>query len=491
MKNTLFTLFVILLRITAFGQNTDIRPNTVSYPNLTTAQIDALTPGSDGLRAGTTVYNKDLDCLIIFDGCTWATIDKDNLIDQNKQQELVAPFPQSNSGFGSALELIDNILVVGSRNRDIGANTDQGEAYIYWKNGCTWQLFSTITNLAGSSGDNFGMSVDIKPFEGTSSYRVLIAGKFEARYFILTASSGIPSSIVGTSTIINPNTTPWLHAKFGNQIPDHEIVFTYGNEFKVPYSTSSTYSNCTSANPSANNVEVFRMNGSGVFTSYHTVTASNIVSQALTIPNAGLGRRTFYAQTSCDYWAGLPGTHKSLNRLDWHPTSGYNNFPGTLPESSVLPSLDIHNTGKYSLLAIGNRYGRNRSIKILRISSSGNIDSEENIIESNAYECFSITPSACINGAIPNADFYSETLSISENKLVVGARGSEFSGIGGPGSKGAVYLYKKEGSWYLDKVIEGVAGDAIGNAVAATNNTYSYSQTNFNGGEGKVFIGEW
>ena len=137
MKHLLFILLLTCNIHWVAAQNTDIRPNAIHYPSLTTAQINSLNSTTDGLREGTTAYNKELNCLLYFDGCSWVTFDKNFLNDQNPIQEITAPNPQTNSFFGAAMAIYGKVLLVSAPLMDVSGNTDFGEVYIYRKNGCT------------------------------------------------------------------------------------------------------------------------------------------------------------------------------------------------------------------------------------------------------------------------------------------------------------------------------------------------------------------
>jgi FG-GAP repeat len=493
MKKILFILSLLIIK-TSFlqAQTTDIRPNNVNYPILTTAGILALN-ASDGLRQGTTVYNSELKKLVIYDGCEWSMIESNYVSGQNPHQELVAPVGQNNSNFGSSMEIHEKILVVGANSMDVGANVDQGEVYVYRKNGCFWQYFATLPDAGGTAGNQFGLSVDIKPYIYTNDQLLIaVAGTQRARTYILTfnPSTGDPIGIATDQLIVNSHTTPFQYIKVGNQPLDDELVITHGNQWSINYINTNTYLQCNSATSPNNKIVIYRRI-SGSYSVYYTTGLDNIFSQGVTIPNVSVGRRVFYAKNSCNYWSSTPGTYNTLNRLDYSPSPGYIPYGGPLPNISIFPFLDLDYNGKYSQIAIGDRYGRNKSIKILTVSLRGTIESEENILESNVYECLGFTPTTCINGSVIDADYYGSTLSISNNKLIVGAPFTELGSMFSVNQKGAIYIYKKKGVWGLEKIITGISGQGIGNFVASTDKNYVYSQTNFNTGQGKVYVGEW
>lgn len=63
--------------------------------------------------------------------------------------------------FGSSVAISDNYAIVGARWENLGANTDQGSASIYKYNGTNWVLMNKIVDATGTTGDQFGISVSI------------------------------------------------------------------------------------------------------------------------------------------------------------------------------------------------------------------------------------------------------------------------------------------------------------------------------------------
>ena len=493
-KTCIFILAFLFKVSLIFSQTTDIRPNAVNYPVLSTASILALTPTVDGLRQGTTVYNSDLKTLVIYDGCEWSVIDNNYITDQNTHQELVAPSPQNGANFGFSMEISDKILVVGANLMDVGGNVDQGEVYVYWKNGCFWQYFATLGNPGGAAGDNFGTSVDIQknPFVATQ-FLIAVSGLQKARTYKLTVDAGgNPISIMADQLIVNTHTTPFKYIKIGNQMNDDEINITHGTPNFFKFTDPNSFSTCNSSSSSNNKVVIYRR-VSGAYSIYYSSPISNIFSPAVTIQSPLLGRFIFYGNTSCLYWGSSPGTFNKIEKLEYTGAVYLPNLGVPIPNSAVLPFIDLDNSKRrYSQIAIGDQLGRNRSIKILTLTVTGRIEKEENIIESNVYECIGL-PGTCLNGVggILNADFYGSKLSISGDKLIVGSPYSDYSFAGPFDGTGKIYLYKKRGVWALEKILSGNPGQGIGNWVVSTEKNYAYSQTTFNTNQGKVYIGEW
>jgi hypothetical protein len=64
--------------------------------------------------------------------------------------------------FGTAVSVSGDTAVVGAPTKNVGANTDQGAAYIYVRTGTVWaQQGSSLPRTDAASGDQFGASVSI------------------------------------------------------------------------------------------------------------------------------------------------------------------------------------------------------------------------------------------------------------------------------------------------------------------------------------------
>jgi hypothetical protein len=51
--------------------------------------------------------------------------------------------------------------IVGASNNDVGANFDQGSAYVFVRSGTTWTQQAQLTAGDGAAYDAFGVSVAI------------------------------------------------------------------------------------------------------------------------------------------------------------------------------------------------------------------------------------------------------------------------------------------------------------------------------------------
>ncbi len=81
--------------------------------------------------------------------------------------------------FGISVAIDGDTAIVGTQNQDIGANAVQGAAYIFVRNGSTWNLQQMLTSSDGRARDKFGAEVAV---EGDTA--------FVARYNPTTAGFG-------------------------------------------------------------------------------------------------------------------------------------------------------------------------------------------------------------------------------------------------------------------------------------------------------------
>ena len=76
------------------------------------------------------------------------------------QTTLPNPAPVSGDFFGNSVAISGDYAIVGAPFDDAGT-ADSGSAYIYFRNGTTWSLQTTLPNPAPANNDNFGFSVAI------------------------------------------------------------------------------------------------------------------------------------------------------------------------------------------------------------------------------------------------------------------------------------------------------------------------------------------
>ncbi len=75
------------------------------------------------------------------------------------EQKLVPNDPQANDRFGGAVSLVGDLIVVGASFKDIGANPDQGAAYVFKRASGVWSQQARLTATNGAALDEFGTAV--------------------------------------------------------------------------------------------------------------------------------------------------------------------------------------------------------------------------------------------------------------------------------------------------------------------------------------------
>ena len=77
------------------------------------------------------------------------------------QQKLLASDGAAGDFFGTSVAIIGNTAVVGAYGDDVNGNSAQGSAYVFVRSGSSWVQQAKLTASDGAAGDNFGLSVAI------------------------------------------------------------------------------------------------------------------------------------------------------------------------------------------------------------------------------------------------------------------------------------------------------------------------------------------
>jgi len=77
----------------------------------------------------------------------------------SQQAKLTATDGAAHDWFGESVALVGDTAVVGALADDVGASSDQGSAYVFARSGTTWSQQAQLTATDGASGDQFGYSV--------------------------------------------------------------------------------------------------------------------------------------------------------------------------------------------------------------------------------------------------------------------------------------------------------------------------------------------
>jgi len=92
--------------------------------------------------------NQGSACVFVRSGTTWS-----------EQQKLTAADGEADDWFGNSVALSGDTAVVAAYSDDVGANADQGSAYVFDRSGTTWSQRQRLTAVDGTAGDTFGFSV--------------------------------------------------------------------------------------------------------------------------------------------------------------------------------------------------------------------------------------------------------------------------------------------------------------------------------------------
>jgi uncharacterized protein (TIGR03437 family) len=76
-----------------------------------------------------------------------------------ERQKLSATDNEPDDFFGGSVAFSEDMLVVGAMYDDVGANADQGSAYVFTRSDAGWMEQQKLTAVDGAADDNFGVSV--------------------------------------------------------------------------------------------------------------------------------------------------------------------------------------------------------------------------------------------------------------------------------------------------------------------------------------------
>ncbi|MFN8816264.1 MAG: FG-GAP repeat protein [bacterium] len=141
-----------------------------------------------------------------------------------QQAQLTATDGAGGDQFGSSVALSGDTALVGARFDDVGANFDQGSAYIFTRSGTTWTQQAQLTATDGAANDLFGFSVALgggagdtalvgahsddvgANFDQGSAYVFTRSGTTWTQQAQLTATDGAASDNLGVSVALSGDT---------------------------------------------------------------------------------------------------------------------------------------------------------------------------------------------------------------------------------------------------------------------------------------------
>lgn len=135
-----------------------------------------------------------------------------------QQAKLTASDGAANDIFGVSVAVEADTAIIGASGDDVGANTDQGSAYVFVRSGTTWSQQAKLTASDGAASDEFGYRVGLSGDTAVvssdlddvgananqgSSYVFLRSGTSWSQQAKLTASDGAASDNFGNSIAIS------------------------------------------------------------------------------------------------------------------------------------------------------------------------------------------------------------------------------------------------------------------------------------------------
>ncbi len=79
----------------------------------------------------------------------------------DQQTKFIAPDGEAGDNFGFSVAIDGDTAVVGAVNDTVGANSEQGSLYVFVRTGINWTQQQMVTASDGARRDNFGVSVAI------------------------------------------------------------------------------------------------------------------------------------------------------------------------------------------------------------------------------------------------------------------------------------------------------------------------------------------
>jgi hypothetical protein len=138
-----------------------------------------------------------------------------------QQAELTASDGDANDQFGWSVSVSGGTALVGAYQHQVGANAQQGAAYVFVQSGTTWSQQAELTASDGAANDQFGWSVSVSgstALVGADSHQIgANQGQGAAYVFVqsgttwtqqaaLTASDGAAMDELGTSVSVSGGT---------------------------------------------------------------------------------------------------------------------------------------------------------------------------------------------------------------------------------------------------------------------------------------------
>jgi hypothetical protein len=135
-----------------------------------------------------------------------------------QQAQLTAADGATRDFFGHSVAISGDTVVVGAYGADVGANQDQGSAYVFTRGGNGWTQQQELSDSQGAADDRFGTSVAIDGdtvVVGATGHEVFTMGRVGTAYVFtrngttwsqqseFTGWDGAPNDSFGSSVAIS------------------------------------------------------------------------------------------------------------------------------------------------------------------------------------------------------------------------------------------------------------------------------------------------
>jgi hypothetical protein len=303
----------------------------------------------------------------------------------SQQAELTALDGKGGDLFGFSVAVSGSTRVVGAPRHMVGANTDQGAAYVFVRSGGTWSQQAELTAPDGAAYDQFGFSVAVSsstalvgapgligqgiPPSNGRAYVFVDSGGTWSQQAELTASDGKAADLFGISVAVDGST-----AVVG--APDHFVgtnfrqgtayVFvdssgTWGQQAELTaldgaaqdfFGSSAAVSGATAlvGAPNRNAAYAFVRNG-GTWSQQAKLTASDAVgdfgdSVAISGGTAVVGDREYAAGVGAAYvFVASGGTWSQQAKLTACDSGGNFGTSVALDGSTAAAGAPLHQVG--------------------------------------------------------------------------------------------------------------------------------------------------
>jgi len=431
----------------------------MSLPSMTSAQRTAIVNPKTGLL----VFDTERNTICMFNGTNWVYFQAQ--VEPNLIHPLEGTAADGDVGdeFGSSVAINGNYVVVGAPGDNIGSNSDQGSAYIFFYDGSNWIQQAKLLAADGTADDVFGFSVSI-------SGNTVVIGAYQ-KGFGANTKSGCAYVFVrsGTSWVQQAKlvaANAQIGDRFGYSVclsGEYIVIGAPGDDIGADADEGSVYFFARSGvswTQQDNRIAPFGAAGD-VFGTSVSVDGNYAVVGAPADDNNGAnnnGSIHIYMRA---------GSAWSFQQSLYHSPTDQTLFGGTVAIKGAIITTGF---GSFSVTGGIKTFARNGSL----------------------WNTADIFNGSSFNMGLTTSDGFGSQVSTTGIYTLVGA--AEFDGSNGRFDMGAAYLFKTDmpgGTWYfLRQILDPIGGYAhlAGYSVAISDNFSIIGAIGANGSKGKVLF---